>query len=319
MRPLPGGRGLRRRRAVVDPSLGTGASLGSGPGAEPAVVILDEEPMATLHLAAGLRRAGWRPSLVLSAFSHWPVRRRLVASHATVLPSPAVDAPDYLDAVGEVVRQVGARAVLPCTDAILRRVWETPTPWRDLLFPAFEAWQLELVGNKRRMHDFVGEAGIATPRSVRPANAVDVARAVAELGLPVVVKAITSVGGQRVRIAATEDDAERAFCELALPDEELPSIQEHIEGSTYVVGGLFLDGEALRLFAFEKLDLFPPGTGPSTRLRAVTHSTLLDAGLRTMKSLRWTGLGSVEFVGDAQRGFHFVEVNPRIWGSIAWR
>jgi biotin carboxylase len=129
------------------------------------------------------------------------------------------------------------------------------------------------------------------------------------------VKGITSGGGERVRISRTEDELRQAVADLARPGEELPSVQKFIDGPTFVVGGLFDDGNPLRLFAFEKIDLFPPGIGPSTRLRAVSYPALLDAGLRALKAVRWTGLGSAEFMGDADGVFHFVEVNPRVWGS----
>jgi predicted ATP-grasp superfamily ATP-dependent carboligase len=49
----------------------------------------------------------------------------------------------------------------------------------------------------------------------------------------------------------------------------------------------------------------------------VRESALTSAALRVFDVLQWTGLASADFVRAADGGFHFLEVNPRPWGSIA--
>src|SRR5262249_6410597 len=44
---------------------------------------------------------------------------------------------------------------------------------------------------------------------------------------------------------------------------------------------------------------------------------LLEEAFKVFAAIQYTGLGHVEFVRDARNGdFKFLEINPRVWGSI---
>src|SRR5262249_25102758 len=71
------------------------------------------------------------------------------------------------------------------------------------------------------------------------------------------------------------------------------------------------------VYAAEKLELYPPRTGPAIRLRSDDHAALVELGCRVLRELRWTGFASADFIRRPDDRFVFLEVNPRLWGSVA--
>src|SRR5207248_2540488 len=74
---------------------------------------------------------------------------------------------------------------------------------------------------------------------------------------------------------------------------------------------------ALRIYAGEKLELYPPRVGPAIRIRSDDHDALVAIGRRVLGELRWTGLASADFIRRPDGSYVLLEVNPRPWGSLA--
>jgi hypothetical protein len=73
----------------------------------------------------------------------------------------------------------------------------------------------------------------------------------------------------------------------------------------------------VRLYAGEKREQYPPRTGSAIRMCSTTDAALLDAGCRAMRELTWTGFASADFMRRADGTYVLLEVNPRLWGSLA--
>jgi D-alanine-D-alanine ligase-like ATP-grasp enzyme len=56
--------------------------------------------------------------------------------------------------------------------------------------------------------------------------------------------------------------------------------------------------------------------GPAAVLTSVADPALAAAAVRAAAAAHVTGLASLDFVRDAGGGYHFLELNPRPWGSI---
>jgi predicted ATP-grasp superfamily ATP-dependent carboligase len=94
-------------------------------------------------------------------------------------------------------------------------------------------------------------------------------------------------------------------------------MQDLVPGPTYLYGGLFHQGNPLRVYAGEKLEQYPQRTGPAIRLRSADHAALFEIGARVFRELAWTGFASADFIRRPDGTFVLLEVNPRLWGSIA--
>lgn len=97
-----------------------------------------------------------------------------------------------------------------------------------------------------------------------------------------------------------------------------PIVQEYVEGEEYLFGALYDRGEAVGSFQHEQLrgDSYT-GSGGVFR-KSVDIPALEEAGLAILDELEWHGLACIEYVRDAETGeFSIVEINPRMWQSLA--
>jgi carbamoyl-phosphate synthase L subunit-like protein len=275
------------------------------------VLVLDEGFLGSVYTADGLRAAGC--DVVLAAAvggRHQYVGRGL---RAHLLPTPGHTA--FLPALRQLLSNHPCDVVLPCTEPLLR-LDGNAHGGLPRIFPALTCAQRALIASKRAMSEFMAQHRIPVPRSIAKQSTRSLPDAVAALGLPVIVKGAYGRGGDAVRLARTLEEAHAAWQAIQAARGEA-FLETYLRGPTFLVGGLFTSGRALRLHATEKLEQHPRLTGPSIRVRTVDDPVLLELGTRVFQALQWNGLGSADFIRTADGHYHFLEVNPRPWGSIA--
>jgi predicted ATP-grasp superfamily ATP-dependent carboligase len=281
------------------------------------VLLVEEGWGSTLYLARAL--APHHDVTVLTASgARGSYRRRGVEWRC----ASRIDSAALLGDVADAIAAHGVDHVLPLTETAMVRLWAAPGPWTARLFPSTAPWQRALVACKHRLIAYMAARGIAVPRQVAIAPDLDDrarARAIERaLGLPVVVKAATGASGTRVRIADTHAALVAALAwARACDGREEWVAQEFVSGPTCLYGGVYDAGRALRQYAGEKLEQHPPRVGPAIRMRSVDHAALVDAGARVMRELAWTGFASADFIRRVDGAFVLLEVNPRLWGSVA--
>lgn len=207
------------------------------------------------------------------------------------------------------------------------RWWFGPTPadfvaprgaW-DVIYAATEPLQSAMgleVRSKQCASALARAAGVSAPDE-HPATTDDEVRAAAlTLGLPLVVKGSFGRGGKTTFIARQIEEALRAARTLRAARAK-PFAQRFVPGSTFLVGGLFENGRALRIYCGRKTVQYPPRTGPAAELVSVRDEGLLDAALRVFEAAQVSGLASVDFMRAPNGRWQFLELNPRPWGSIS--
>lgn len=94
--------------------------------------------------------------------------------------------------------------------------------------------------------------------------------------------------------------------------------QEYVQGSGVGIELLYDAGRLVRWFAHERLHEMPLTGGASTYRRAIEPpEEMLDASRRLLEALRWHGVAMVEFKRRSDGSFALMEINPRLWGSLA--
>jgi protein-tyrosine-phosphatase/predicted ATP-grasp superfamily ATP-dependent carboligase len=97
--------------------------------------------------------------------------------------------------------------------------------------------------------------------------------------------------------------------------------QELVPGIGIGVECLYAGGTLIWHFAHERLHEGTGGgigSGSFYRKSITPPRALLDAARALLDDLRWHGVGMVEFKYDAAtRRFWLMEINPRLWGSVA--
>jgi len=183
-----------------------------------------------------------------------------------------------------------------------------PLPWLKLAFSKNDALAT------------AAAAGVPVPRTVVPAHGDDVAALGETLGFPLVVKGEKGGAAQHVRIVRRPVELLSRYREIVHRERKYcgrPALQEFIAGPTYSVGGLFDRGRPLRVLAHRRLLTYPPDGGHTVKGVTERPAALLESAFAVFAAFEYTGLGHTDFIRDDRDGtFRFLEINPRVWGSI---
>lgn len=276
--------------------------------AAPAVLVVDEGFVGSLHTAIGLRRAGSRVVLLGAVGGRSSYRGDGFVALTGVRPADA----GFAESVAAIRARYGCDVVYPCTEPTMLAL----DGYDDAIWPQLTDAQRGLIVSKSAMSAFAAAHGAAIPSQSVIHGEADLEAALRERGLPLVLKAERGRGGDGTRIVRSADDA-RHTARRALRDHGHVIAQEYVAGPTFLVGGLFREGVALRLYVGEKLRQQPEETGPAAQIRSVDEVRLTESAEAVFRALRWTGLASMDFIRGASSRFLFLELNPRPWGSIA--
>jgi len=306
--------GLSVTRPAPDRLISAIVTGGAAPAREPCrvrrVALLDEGWLQTSDLASALEASGFAVTVVTADGSGAHYRRRSVEWRS----APPLASASFLPYLGQLMRDAVFDRVLPLTESALYRLWDAGPAWADHVYPAVDDWQCRLLRDKHLMVEHLAARGIAVPRQQRLAGQSAAAIA-CELGMPVVLKAATGSGGSHTWIAETQAELVRAIDRTRQVGGAWAA-QELLAGPTCLVGGVFDRGRPIRIYAGEKLEQWPPRVGPAVRMCARRDPDLVAAGLRAFERLQWTGFASADFVRGVA-GYQLLEINPRLWGSIA--
>jgi glutathione synthase/RimK-type ligase-like ATP-grasp enzyme len=179
------------------------------------------------------------------------------------------------------------------------------------------------------------QEGIRAPRTEAVATHADLRRWISRVGLPVVLKANGSSGGDGVRIARTVEEAHRAFQKLQAPpvlaraakralidnDQSLiwrsvlrrrhvVNAQEFVDGREATSTIACWNGELLAALHFEVLEKVS-SFGHATVLRTIEHPEMYAAVEKVAGRLNLSGLYGLDFMLSENGDAHLVEVNPR--------
>ena len=273
------------------------------------VVIVDAALRQTIYLIEALIRNGvtvkllcigddLRPALLRS----WVDVERVgsVKSEATAKRlRDLADDPDV-----DWIFPQGEAAIIGCREILGQN---------EKLFPQLSDETYQIVFSKPSSKAFAAAHGVLTPASICPQN-LDAAIQFAEkIGYPAVVKADGENNGARVVICHDRTALIAAYEKL---EEFHPFIEQFVEGDTWIVGGFFVDGEAVRLQCCKAIRTNPPRTGHAIEVEHKYPEPLVAAALEFYRGLRWTGFANCDFIGSSDGKFYFLESNPRAWGSV---
>ena len=179
---------------------------------------------------------------------------------------------------------------------------------------------LKVALSKQLTWEFASSQGIPVPASHLIVSRED---AVAPLNFPVVLKPATSlvvVDGGLVGVAPVIATTHEEWSRIL--DHLLPLCpvleQEYVTGHGVGIECLYRNGALLWHFQHERLHELPLTGGASSYRRSMpVDAALLDMATRLLNSLQWHGAAMVEFKGSADHGYRLMEINPRLWGSLA--
>jgi acetyl-CoA carboxylase biotin carboxylase subunit len=241
-------------------------------------------------------------------------------------PPPASESYLKIDNILDVARRAGAEAVHPgygflaenadfaaaCEDANLTFVGPTPAT-------------LRAAGDKQGARATMAAAGIPVIPGSDPAlcRDEDIARAAADIGWPVMIKAAAGGGGKGMRVCARAEDfpellkhargeARSAFGDDTVFVEKCVVRPRHVEFQVLAD----LHGHVVHLHerecSIQRRHQKLIEESPSPALDDGLRARMAEAALAAARAAKYTNAGTIEFLLDASRNFYFLEVNARL-------
>lgn len=183
--------------------------------------------------------------------------------------------------------------------------------------------------------DAMRAEGVRVPDSVAVETADALDAALERIGLPAVLKADGSWGGEGVAVVRTREDAQSAYRRLAYPPPRWRSVaralrrkdahflheaiapktraislQKFITGHPAASAFAAKDGEVVASIGYDVL--VAQGTiGPPNVIRRVDCPQIHDAARKVAKRFGLCGMHGLDFIRDANGDVHLIEINPR--------
>ena len=144
-----------------------------------------------------------------------------------------------------------------------------------------------------------------------------------EIGYPVLIKAAAGGGGKGMRVVKgegnLESDMKRAISEAdsSFGDGSI-FIEKYIRSPRHIEVQIMADsqGNCIHLFerecSIQRRHQKVVEEAPSSLLDPGLRDAMGQAAIRVAKACGYVGAGTVEFLVDADKGFHFLEMNTRL-------
>ncbi len=183
---------------------------------------------------------------------------------------------------------------------------------------------MRVMGDKALARKTMQEAGVPViPGSPGPVTDPNTAVALAEeIGYPVLLKAVAGGGGRGMRVVEREADLERSFAaasreaELAFGDGRL-YLERYLPEPRHIEFQIAGDGTSCihlgeRECSIQRRHQKLVEEAPSPALSDALRAEMGAVAVKGARAVNYLGLGTMEFLLDAEGRYYFIEMNTRI-------
>jgi hypothetical protein len=282
------------------------------------VLVTDAHAMGSIAVIRSLGRAGYR----VYACSDRPGALGLRSSfvHAGLI-SPATSSDDFPKWLGRVIADNGITGIIPSEGALIA-VRRQFAEFSSLL--PFDRDENVVYAGLSKFDLFELLDGLKLTKRlppyhlVRRATAPPPARALAELGTPVFLKADATHGsGDSSVVRCQTGEAAAAELDRLLTNHDRVLIQGNVPGIGVGVFFLRWNGRILAFFMHRRVHEVPHTGGASSYRAAWWNDAVFSDARQCIEALRWEGVGMLEYRWNPSTGeFFLLEFNGRFWGSL---
>ena len=179
-----------------------------------------------------------------------------------------------------------------------------------------------IFNNKSHAYDLVEKLGIPVPERIHYSDPKKITQFLKAKGIErTVIKLLKGNSGKGVFYGDgpehTRTVVEQLIKKYSLDFDRYPQVEEYVQGEGYGNSVLYWHGARIAGFTHRRLrDKITTG-GTSVYREASRHKGIEAAAQKIFDSIGWHGLAMCEFKVCLETGkFWFIEVNPRMWGSI---
>jgi protein-tyrosine-phosphatase/predicted ATP-grasp superfamily ATP-dependent carboligase len=281
------------------------------------ILVLDGHSRAALETLQSLGRAGLQVDLAAETKDCLAMHSRYAARKLRQ-PSKQEEFHAWLRTQDQ---QRNYALIVPATEAsllMLRHLDEDDPLRQKAVIPGNAA--LEIALDKEKTWQLAHELDVPAPSSVLISSLAEIGQAAQ---FPVVLKPTHSkvmINGElrTLAVAVVKTEAERQEqLQRWLPLTPVQQ-QQYVFGRGVGAEFLFDHGKKVWHFAHERVHEYPLSGGASSYRRSIRPpSNLLRDAEKLLTVLKWHGVAMVEFKMDAKGQYWLMEINPRLWGSLA--
>jgi predicted ATP-grasp superfamily ATP-dependent carboligase len=204
---------------------------------------------------------------------------------------------------------------------VLARHAEKFTPSQRSLFPNPE--NSEVFNNKALSYEKADEAGIPVPVRIdyKDINDLRETLSVRTKENVYVVKLLTGNSAKGVFYAEGQSETlslvEKTIQDYGLSQNRYPQVEEYVEGEGWGCSCFYWHGKAISTFCHRRLREKTRTGGTSTYREHANNDLLYQYTHKLLDAMNWHGFAMVEYKVNPRSGkIWFIEVNPRLWGSL---
>ena len=283
------------------------------------VLFAGNDMYAVLAAVRALRAAGYAPWLAVNQAGTYAGRSRTIVGTVSV-PDPASDREEFVRACAAAAEALSVSAVLPSEETHLLALAGREGDFPGIAFGVPSRESVELATNKGLLPELAAAAMVRTPPTmfVRGDSTT-----VGSYGFPAVVKPLRTwiprpdgtMSYHSVCYVTTEQAAEEAI-------KNLPSgeglVQLYISGKNVSVSGVSWEGEPVCTLHHISERIHPATSGVTAYAETIPPNPELDRGVsQLLRAIRWSGPFEMEFRRSLSGEHFLIDLNPRIYGSLA--
>lgn len=285
-------------------------------------LVLDGHSRAALETLQSLGRAGVQVDIAaegadcLAFHSRYAVNKLRQPSQSCLS--------DFYTWLREHDQKRNYELIVPATEASLlglRALAEDDSLRRKAVLPANQALDIALDKEKTRL--LAKELGVPVPQSTLISSTVEIEEIGQSTQFPLVLKPTHSkimVAGELRTLAAVvvrNETQRQEQLHRWLPYTPVLQ-QQYVQGRGVGAEFLFDHGRKIWHFVHERVHEYPLSGGASSYRRSIKPpDALLHDAEKLLISLNWHGVAMVEFKMNASGEYWLMEINPRLWGSLA--
>ena len=279
------------------------------------VLVLDADSAAGMETIQSLGRNGCIVHAVRSRSERSQHRSRFIRRQFELTGSEDGRIRELVD----LFRTEKYDLVVPATEVSLLAMLAPEIPdemYQKAVLPCRERVQIAL--DKQSVWSLARRTGVRTPSSEIVSSLSLPPKTFPVVLKPVFSKKSTNGVVQDFRVTIVRDPMMWRTALASIHPDIPVQQQQYIEGKGFGVELLFDHGAPRWVFLHERVHELPlTGGGSSYRVSREPRPDLVQSAISLLSALEWHGVAMVEFKVTPGGEAYLMEINPRLWGSLA--
>lgn len=249
---------------------------------------------------------------------------RLADESVAIGPAPAGESYLVAEKILDAARQTGANALHPGYGFLSENTgFARAVEQAGIAFVGPSPEAIAAMGDKIESREYAQRAGVNIIPGVAVATVKDAASAAREIGYPVMIKAAAGGGGKGMRVVQEENALAQSFeacvreAESSFGDGRV-LLERYITAPRHIEIQLLADkhdnilhlGE--RECSIQRRNQKIIEEAPSPFVTDEMRAQMSEQAVSLARAVGYHSAGTVEFVADDKRNFHFLEMNTRL-------